>query len=154
MTEQDCTPTEQHAAEALAAVAVDVDEPVAAPDPFAEWPAKGGPSDRQPWRENSIRIAHSRPTLSSGSADPAVVELAGQLHDLGYESSISQGENPFHLVDGSVLAAVRQFRRDYGVQEDPTGFGGDNDHGRAVADNHIGPWTWEAIARAHARLED
>jgi hypothetical protein len=45
---------------------------------------------------------------------------------------------------------VRQFRRDYGVRENPEPFGGDNPQGNMVAESHIGPWTGEAILRAAA----
>jgi hypothetical protein len=50
------------------------------------------------------------------------------------------------------MAAVHSFRDAYGVQEDPSGWGGDTPDGRNRAAAHIGPWTWEAILRVGKRL--
>lgn len=128
------------------------------------WPAKGytGP---QPWDhdglgiprssrdelvtrggENNLtpKITHNFPILTSGSADQCVHELGRKLAALGYPSSVSAGENPFGLVDPTVSAAVRAFRTDYGIKVDPAPFNGN----QATADNHIDPWTVEAILRA------
>jgi hypothetical protein len=144
---------------------------------FADWPEEGGSDLPQPWdlrglglqnaardfadeskpgTRNSVSpivISHGRPTLTSGSTDPGVQELGRILGDLGFPNSVSDGQNPFGSVDNTVMAAVHAFRDAYGVQEDPSGFGGDTPDGRAMAAAHIGPWTWEAILRMGRRLE-
>jgi hypothetical protein len=122
-------------------------------DQLAGWPQKG-PSDVQPWQlpdDERPPVSHSQPLLASGSAGPAVNELCSRLLTLGYETSFAVGENPFGVVDATVLAAVKQFRGDFGVDEDPSPFGGETDEGLRTASNHIGPWTWEAIIRASDR---
>lgn len=113
------------------------------------WATKGydGP---QPWEgdaDQGPEINHSRATLTSGSAGPDVAELCELLRRLGYETSYSQGENPFAILAASELAAVERFRSDYGVQEDPSAFAAHE------AANHVGPWTWEALNRAAAELD-
>jgi hypothetical protein len=98
-----------------------------------------------------VVVEHCYPTLTSGSADPAVHELGRMLADLGHPNSVSRGENPFGAVDQTILAAVYAFRAEHNVEEDPSGFGGHTPAGRTLAAAHIGPWTWEAVRRAHAR---
>lgn len=131
------------------------------------WPRKeyDGP---QPWEHDQLKISredrdkigsdrntvtpvvsHSHPILTSGSAHPVVHELGRKLGDLGFPNSVSRGENPFGAVDQSVLSAVGAFRGQYGVKPDPSAFGGDTPQGRALAENHLDPWTVEAILRAH-----
>jgi peptidoglycan hydrolase-like protein with peptidoglycan-binding domain len=140
---------------------------------YADWPHKG--DDRaQPWDLDAVGVdkadrelepgardtvspvvlRHSYPTLVSGSADPAVAELGRRLAALGYANSVSEGANPFGVVDDSVLSAVDRFRDDYGVQEDPTPYGGTSTAAQIRAALHIGPYTWEAIIRASDRIED
>lgn len=116
---------------------------------YATWPKKGETRD-QPWQSDDppIRPRAGLPLLASGSADPAAHELFAALAKLGYESPISRGENPVGVIGPEELAAVRQFRADYNVQEDPTPWGGDNDEARRTAAGFIGPWTAEAILRA------
>lgn len=135
-------------------------------DWLADWPRHGydGP---QPWDHDALGIpredrdavgsepntvtptvTHTHPILTSGSADPVVHDLGRKLGQLGYPNSVSRGENPFGVVDQTVLNAVETFRQQYGVQEDPSPFGGKTDHGRRLAAAHIGPWTTEAILRA------
>lgn len=129
----------------------------------ASWPVKGGADVPQPWDHDAfggdepvvpIEISHPYPILTSGSGDPSVQTLGRMLGDLGFANSVSRGENPFGSVDATVMAAVESFRSSYGVEEDPTGFGGMTSGGRRVAGAHIGPWTWEAVTRAHAHLSD
>jgi hypothetical protein len=136
------------------------------------WPQKGydGP---QPWEHDKLGISpearaevgtgrntvtpvvsHSYPILTSGSAHPCVHELGRKLGELGFPNSVSQGENPFGSVDQSVLSAVGSFRAQYGVEPDPSGFGGATPQGRALAASHLDPWTVEAIIRAHANEFD
>lgn len=105
----------------------------------------------EPGKPNTVTptVSHNHPILTSGSAHPVVHELGRILGDLGFENSVTRGENPFGTVDGTILAAVDQFRNRYGVQEDPTGFGGNTPAGRRDAASHIGPWTIEGILRAH-----
>lgn len=136
---------------------------------YRDWPF--GPDDDrpQPWEHRALNvdpnavgpgehddaspvpIEHNYPTLSAGSHGPAVLELGQLLGDLGYGNSVSEGNNPFNVLDDGLLRAVQQFRRDHGVVEDPTAFGGDNDDGRRAAGNHVGPYTWEALQRVTER---
>src|SRR4051795_13506892 len=58
-----------------------------------EWPTKGydGP---QPWEvTRPPALCHNRGILISGSAGDEVLELAACLGRVGYETSISRGEN-------------------------------------------------------------
>lgn len=138
---------------------------------YADWPRKGDQRP-QPWdleelgipaseRElppgapntvSPMLIRHSYPILASGSAGAVVNDLAARLAVLGYHTDISQGTNPFGIVTDSVMAAVEQFRDDYGVKEDPTPYGGNTQASRERAAQTIGPWTWEGIIRASDRL--
>lgn len=139
---------------------------------YKDWPERGGSELPQPWdltaqglhgqlrdfeRDSQpgspntvspIVIAHGKPILANGSSDPTVHELGRILGQLGFPNSVSDGQNPYGAVDNSVMAAVYSFRDAYGVQEDPSGWGGNTPDGRARAAAHIGPWTWEAILRA------
>lgn len=117
--------------------------------PTVDWPVRGG-TDQQPWEdENSdVQALGGYPILTSGSQDPTVTDLGGRLALLGYPNSVSEGTNPFGLVDQSVMGAVTAFRRDYGVTEDPTGF---NPASETNAAAHIGPWTATAIVLASDR---
>lgn len=111
-------------------------------------------AELEPGAPNTVApvvIEHSYPILVSGSSDPSVQELGRRLAKLGYANSVSRGENPFGVVDETIMAAVHGFRQTYNVQEDPSGFGGDIPYGRQRAESHIGPWTWEAIVRASDR---
>jgi hypothetical protein len=118
-----------------------------------DWPAKGKSDQQQPWQEDDPSVAPRAglPVLASGSADPAAHELFNALDQLGYETPISRGENPVGVIGPEEMQAVRQFRADYGVQEDPSPWGGDNDEARRQASAFIGPWTAEAILRAAER---
>lgn len=86
----------------------------------------------------------TRPLLTSGTADPAVHELGRALAELGYENSVSDGTNPYGVVDDTLLQAVNQFRRDNDVADDRDGIPGPVEEHR----RWIGPATWEAIAQA------
>jgi hypothetical protein len=132
-----------------------------------QWPARGY-SGPQPWdldalgvsptaRDQLLRdpgspntltptITHQYPILTSGSADPVVHELGRKLGKLGFSNSASEGRNPFGLVDQTVMSAVKSFRHAYGIVVDASGFAGS----QALADEHIDPWTVEAILRATA----
>jgi hypothetical protein len=118
--------------------------------PTTDWPAKGKSDQQQPWQEDDPQITPRAglPVLASGSADPAAHELFNALDQLGYETPISRGENPVGVIGPEEMQAVRQFRADYGVEEDPSPWGGDNDEARRQASAFIGPWTAEAILRA------
>lgn len=130
------------------------------------WPSKeyDGP---QPWDHDALNIpreerdqvgsgrntitpviSHPYPILTSGSAHQCVHELGRKLGDLGYPNTVSRGENPFGNVDQSVLGAVQTFRQQYGIQPDPSGFGGNTPAGRTAAEGHLDPWTVEGILRA------
>ena len=86
----------------------------------------------------------TRPMLTSGSADPAVHELGRALAELGYDNSVSQGLNPYGIVDETVLQAVSYFRRDHEVEEDRQALPGPvEEHGR-----WIGQATWDKVAEA------
>jgi hypothetical protein len=121
-----------------------------------DWPAKGKSDQQQPWQEDDPDVTPRAglPVLASGSADPAAHELFNALDQLGYETPISRGENPVGVIGPEEMQAVRQFRADYGVQEDPSPWGGDNDEARRQASAFIGPWTAEAILRAAEQQRD
>lgn len=142
---------------------------------YADWPQRGGAELPQPWdhRAQGLRgavrdfendttpgtpntvspivINHGKPILTHGSSDPSVHDLGRILGHLGFHNSVSDGANAYGAVDNTIMAAVHQFRDAYGVQEDPSGWGGDTPSGRESAAAHIGPWTWEAILRAGER---
>ena len=141
---------------------------------YADWPQRGGMDLPQPWdlqrqglsqeaheltqsrqgEENDVApvvVSHNRPTLTSGSADPFVHDLGRRLDKLGFPNSVTRGENPYGVVDQSILQAVAGFRQAYGVEEDPSPFGGSTPAGLSLAAAHIGPWTTEAILRASDR---
>jgi peptidoglycan hydrolase-like protein with peptidoglycan-binding domain len=81
--------------------------------------------------------------LTSGSSNPAVDTLGRQLAELGYPNSVSRGENPYNIVDASVLDAVNAFRRDHGGLVEPNTPGPPEQ-----ASNWIGPVTWQAVRDA------
>jgi peptidoglycan hydrolase-like protein with peptidoglycan-binding domain len=121
---------------------------------YSDWPKKGD-TRAQPWEtpDSGVTPRAGLPLLVSGGAtgpDPTAQALFTALAELGYETPISRGANPFGTIGAEELAAVRQFRRDYGVRENPEAFGGDNPQGNMVAESHIGPYTGEAILRAAA----
>jgi hypothetical protein len=127
-------------------------EPAAAPASAApaelppEWPTRGytGP---QPWEvQNPPALIHDRGILIVGSAGEEVLELAACLARLGYQTSITRGENVNMVYDQDVAAQVTAFHRDYGVAEDPAIIS-------ASTANAVGPWTWEALFRLVSRAE-
>jgi peptidoglycan hydrolase-like protein with peptidoglycan-binding domain len=140
---------------------------------YKDWPKKGD-ERAQPWNLDAVGIAksdrelepgardtispvvirHSCPILVSGSADPIVADLGRRLDVLGYGNSVSEGANPFGIVDESIFNAVERFREDYGVEEDPTPYGGTTTAATLRAAQVIGPYTWEAVIRASDRVED
>lgn len=134
---------------------------------FKDWPKQGGVG-AQPWdpdahgadttppapgetKDMPVRPGHDRPVLASGAGGDAVRELGRRLGELGYPSSVTDGTNPFNIFDRSLEDAFASFCRDYDVQEDPSGFGGNNPAGVALAAQHVGPWGWEAVIRASDR---
>jgi peptidoglycan hydrolase-like protein with peptidoglycan-binding domain len=86
------------------------------------------------------RIAVGRPTLTSGSADPAVAELTAKLNALGFDCPVTT------IVTPEVLSAVNAFRRaldvDDGEENIPNGYSPD------VRAHWIGPETWAALLQA------
>lgn len=82
------------------------------------------------------------PILTSGSSDPGVELLGRALDKLGYPNSVSRGENPNRIVDETIVTAVRQFRIDHDVHEDPSAYVPAEP---TYADAHIGPNTTGAI---------
>ncbi|HET7120306.1 MAG TPA: hypothetical protein VFI17_03520 [Solirubrobacterales bacterium] len=111
-----------------------------------EWPVKGyaGP---QPWEvSRPPALAHDRRLLISGSAGDEVLELCACLGRLGYETSVSRGENALAVFGAAERTAVERFRADYGVQEDPAIIS-------ATTPDAVGPWTWEALFRLVNRVE-
>jgi peptidoglycan hydrolase-like protein with peptidoglycan-binding domain len=144
------------------------------PAHYKDWPHKGDESP-QPWDlrgqgvplENisaqveagpvpnvvtPVRVRHSHAILAVGAQGPEVGELARRLHVLGYATSIGTGTNPYSVLTDDVLGAVDRFREDFGVLEDPSGFGGAGAKAKAKAAAHVGPWTWEAVIRASERV--
>ena len=107
----------------------------------------------QPWESGGPKVtpAHSHPILCSGSAGAEVLGLAQLLLELGYETDITAGRNAFCVLSSSELAAVERFRAEYGVREDPSGFGSGEEAER-VARSHVAVWTWEGLLRATGRV--
>lgn len=138
---------------------------------YRDWPQRGD-QRTQPWDLDGLQvpkyarelapgapntispvvIRHSCPILASGSGGVFVTELAARLAKLGYETSVSRGENPFNVLDDSIMSAIAAFRRDYGVEEDPSPWGGLHDDARSRAAQHVGPYTWEALIRVSDRV--
>lgn len=121
---------------------------------YSDWP-KRGDTREQPWSnlDSGVTPRAGLPLLVSGGSlgvGPEAQALFTALAELGYETPISRGANPFGVLGSEEMSAVEQFRRDYGVTESPEPFGGDNATGRAVAASHIGGYTGEAILRAAA----
>lgn len=111
-----------------------------------EWPVKAY-SGPQPWQVNRPpAITHDRRILISGSAGDDVLELAACLGRVGYETSISRGENALAVFGGAERAAVEAFKRDYGIEEDPAIIA-------AATADAVGPWTWQALFCLVNRLE-
>jgi hypothetical protein len=156
--------------------AAEQDQPAAQESPrqrYSDWPQRGDERP-QPWDLDAVGIAktdrelepgapdtvspivirHQCPVLVSGAANPIVADLGRRLAELGYQTSVSEGANPFGVVDESVFSAVERFREDYGVQEDPTPYGGTTTAATLRAAQVIGPYTWEAIIRASDRDDD
>lgn len=122
-------------------------QPVAAPEIERpknvpeNWPEPGydGP---QPWEvEEPPDLTHDRGLVTSGAAGAVVTELAACLAHLGIGTAISQGTNPHMIYGPTEVAAVAEFRRIFGVEEDPAIV-------RAAGETVVGPWTWEALFRA------
>ncbi len=112
-----------------------------------EWPVKGytGP---QPWQvSRPPAITHNRGILIAGSAGDEVLELAACLARIGYETSISRGENANAVYGGAEREAVAAFHRDYGIEEDPAIIA-------ASTSDAVGPWSWEALFRLVRRAEE
>jgi hypothetical protein len=98
-----------------------------------------------------IVVAHGRPTISMLSTGDPVRELAELLALLGYETSISRGTNALAVFDESVAAAVDSFKRDYDVEEDPSGFPRDS---KDSVQRFVSSWTWEGLLRAARRARE
>lgn len=140
--------------------------PLSLADAYADWPVKGPRGDDaipHPWEDQTlikqgldheddstrpIVVREGLPMLTSGSQDPRVIDYGRALGRIGYANSVSQGTNPYGLVDESVLTATQAFRRDYGVAEDPRQFVADPQDGPK---SHIGPYTQEAVLRVDQR---
>jgi peptidoglycan hydrolase-like protein with peptidoglycan-binding domain len=122
--------------------------------PAPKWASKGFKGE-QPWEDrekSSITVVHDKPILASGSAGAAVFELCGLLSELDYETDVTRGVNAFGVYGPAEATAVQRFREDYGVREDPTGFGGESEDAVRLAAAHVGPWTWEGLLRATGRI--
>lgn len=118
--------------------APEVDRPQSVPD---NWPQQGydGP---QPWEvEDPPQLTHDRGLVTSGAAGPLVTELAACLAHLGIGTAISEGKNPHMIYGPAEEAGIAEFRRVFGVEEDP-------EIVRAAGEGVVGPWTWEALFRA------
>jgi hypothetical protein len=111
-----------------------------------EWPVKGY-SGPQPWEvARPPAIMHDRRILISGSAGDEVLELCACLGRLGYETSVSRGENALAVFGAAERTAVGRFRTDYGIEEDPAIIS-------ATTPDAVGAWTWEALFRLVNRVE-
>lgn len=107
----------------------------------AGWPFKGYSGPQAYEAENPPTLTQNHLMLSPGMTGPEVVELAALLGQLGYGSSITSGQNPHAIFDDSLVRALGEFGREYGVEEDPAVL-------RARTPDTVGPWTWEALVRA------
>lgn len=101
----------------------------------------------QPDELSPVVIAHNKPILIPGTAGSAVEELAGLLAKAGYATSISQGRNHTYAFDDTITAAVSQFKKDFGVQADPSQFPAES----AIASIVVDAWIWEALLRVSGR---
>jgi hypothetical protein len=90
----------------------------------------------------------ARAILTSGSAHDDVHVLGAYLGQLGYENSVSRGENPFGIVDESVMTAVSAFRAKHSVEPETT-IPGVAPH---EAPRWIGPNLWEALVTPAGNL--
>jgi peptidoglycan hydrolase-like protein with peptidoglycan-binding domain len=118
--------------------APELERPANVPD---SWPFEGydGP---QPWEvEDPPALTHDRGLVTSGAAGGLVTELAACLAHLGIGTAISEGKNPHMIYGPAEEAGIAEFRRVFGVEEDP-------EIVRAAGDGVVGPWTWEALFRA------
>lgn len=82
-----------------------------------------------------------RAVLTSGSAHDDVHELGRLLADAGYENSVSRGENPFGIVDETILAACQLFRQARDVEPEDA-IPGVPEHERR---RWIGPRLWDGL---------
>lgn len=122
------------------------DPPAADPQPEPDTQPERSLEDRVGALERLVGIpagAHpavGRPTVSVGSADPAVTELTAKLNELGYEVPVGP------TVTLEVINVVNAFRRKYDVDDAvesiPEGYSPE------VRSRWIGPETWAAILAA------
>lgn len=82
-----------------------------------------------------------RAVLTSGSAHDDVHALGQLLAAAGFENSTSRGENPFGIVDGSILDAVNALRSTQSIEEEADIPGVPHEQRR----NWIGPNLWDAL---------
>lgn len=83
----------------------------------------------------------TRPVLTAGTQHEDVHQLGRLLADAGYENSVSRGENPFGLVDETLLTAANAYRIAQGVEPE-TDIPGVPEHEQQ---RWIGPVLWEAL---------
>jgi hypothetical protein len=116
--------------------------PDPAPDPAAAAPPPApadapAPADEEQGSETS-RLAAGYPTLTSGSVDPAVVELTTWLQGEGVDVPITNTVTP------EVLRALVDYRRANDIEDDVDSVPG----GERNRDSWIGPETWAAMVKA------
>lgn len=87
------------------------------------------------------RLAVGYPTLTSGSVDPAVLELTAWLQREGADVPITNTVTP------DVMQALVAYRRKAGIEDHPDSVPG----GESARDNWIGPETWAAMVKARPK---
>jgi hypothetical protein len=107
-----------------------------------------GPLNQNPRKGPHPMINIARAVLTSGTAHDDVHILGGYLAQLGYPNSVSRGENPFGIVDDSILSAVALFRNAQQVEPETT-IPGVPSH---EASRWIGPVLWEALVTEAGNL--
>jgi hypothetical protein len=97
-------------------------------------------------------VTHKQPILTGGADGQAVQDLVKLLEVCGHATNtIAKGENPDGILDASVMADVRAFCEEHGVQEDRTLY----NERVPVADllgKWVGPNTWQALYDEASRI--
>jgi hypothetical protein len=83
----------------------------------------------------------ARAVLTSGSQHEDVHALGRLLADAGHENSVSRGENPFGLVDESILTAAASYRQQHKLDPEDS-IPGVPTHEQT---RWIGPTLWDAL---------
>lgn len=83
----------------------------------------------------------ARAVLTSGSQHEDVHALGRLLANAGHENSVSRGQNPFGLVDESIITAANAYRQQHKVDPEDA-IAGVPTHEQS---RWIGPNLWDAL---------